>query len=185
MSGHAPANQPRLSLPCSERVKPEQDWASGETLIGGRYVEPPARKGSKIAEPPCTDPYARWCGRGRRVQSPPLCRFTRGRVNKESREGRPNLLPLTCSYPVIQNTELAKFERSSVRTERRACRHRRPGSEALAFRLSVSSHVFSSWLTAIFGKGYKENADGGQILRKRNTGVDDPARCLSRRRAVS
>ena len=45
MSGHAPANQLRLSLPDSERVKPERDRESGETLIGGRYVEPPARKG--------------------------------------------------------------------------------------------------------------------------------------------
>jgi hypothetical protein len=45
MSGHAPANQLRLSLPGSERVKPERDRASGEALIGGTYVEPPARKG--------------------------------------------------------------------------------------------------------------------------------------------
>jgi hypothetical protein len=27
-------------------------------------------------EPPCTDPYAGWCGRGRRV-TPPLCRSNR------------------------------------------------------------------------------------------------------------
>jgi len=45
MSGHAPANQPRLSLPGSERVKPERDQGSGETLIGGRCVEPPVHKG--------------------------------------------------------------------------------------------------------------------------------------------
>src|SRR5712692_977995 len=36
----------------------------------------PAR--ASIAEPPCTDPYARWCGRGRRVQPPPLCRSIKG-----------------------------------------------------------------------------------------------------------
>jgi len=45
MSGHAPANQPRLSLPGSERVKPERIRVSGETLIGGTCVEPPARTG--------------------------------------------------------------------------------------------------------------------------------------------
>src|SRR5215471_5327497 len=67
MSGHAPANQPRLSLRGSERVKPERNWVSGETFIGGRDF---AR--ASIAEPPCTDPYARWCGRGRRVTAAPI-----------------------------------------------------------------------------------------------------------------
>jgi hypothetical protein len=48
MSGHAPANQLRLSLPSSDRVKPERDRVSGETTSGGKGFEPPA----KIREPP-------------------------------------------------------------------------------------------------------------------------------------
>jgi hypothetical protein len=64
MSGHAPANQLRLSLPSSDRVKPERDRVSGETNIGRKSFETyePAR--AKITEPPYTDPYVRWCGRG-------------------------------------------------------------------------------------------------------------------------
>jgi len=45
MSGHAPANQLRLSLPSSDRVKPERDSVSGETNISGKCFEPPARQG--------------------------------------------------------------------------------------------------------------------------------------------
>jgi hypothetical protein len=45
MSGPAPANQLRLSLPGSDRVKPERDRVSGETNIGGKGFEPPARQG--------------------------------------------------------------------------------------------------------------------------------------------
>jgi hypothetical protein len=45
MSGHAPANQLRLSLPSSDRVKPERDRVSGETNSGGKGFEPPARQG--------------------------------------------------------------------------------------------------------------------------------------------
>jgi hypothetical protein len=45
MRGRAPANQLRLSLPGSDRVKPKRDRESGETNIGGKGFEPPARKG--------------------------------------------------------------------------------------------------------------------------------------------
>jgi hypothetical protein len=45
MSGQAPANQLRLSLPSSNWVKPERDRVSGETNSGGKGFEAPARGG--------------------------------------------------------------------------------------------------------------------------------------------
>ena len=71
MDGHAPANQLRLSLPGADRVKPERNLAA---------AKPPSAKGdpnprpsrAQVTEPPYTDPYVRWCGRGGAVRLPPI-----------------------------------------------------------------------------------------------------------------
>jgi hypothetical protein len=60
MSGPAPANPLRLSLPSSDRVKPETDRVSVKPTSAERVSNlQPAR--AKITEPPSTDPYVRWC----------------------------------------------------------------------------------------------------------------------------
>jgi hypothetical protein len=48
MSGHAPANQLRLSLPRSDRVKPERDRVSGETNIGRKSFETSSPPGPRL-----------------------------------------------------------------------------------------------------------------------------------------
>jgi hypothetical protein len=71
MSGQAPAYPLRLSLLGSDRVKSERDLVSGETLFDGRGIEPPAARAG-LTEPPYTDPYVRWCGRGEAAKPPPI-----------------------------------------------------------------------------------------------------------------
>jgi len=39
---------------------------------------PAAPQADQSAEPPCTDPYARWCGRGGAVTRPPIPIARRG-----------------------------------------------------------------------------------------------------------
>jgi hypothetical protein len=48
MSGPAPANQLRLSLPSSDRVKPERDRVSGETNIGRKSFETSSPPGPRL-----------------------------------------------------------------------------------------------------------------------------------------
>jgi hypothetical protein len=44
--------------------------------LGPALVGPPSKGATHLnhnrLEPPCTDPYARWCGRGRRVTAAPM-----------------------------------------------------------------------------------------------------------------
>src|SRR5208283_1992431 len=72
MDGHAPANQLRLSLPGADRVKPERNLEAAKPPSAkcDPNLRPPSW--AQVTEPPYTDPYVRWCGRGGAVRLPPI-----------------------------------------------------------------------------------------------------------------
>ncbi len=62
MGGHAPVNQPWLSFPEVDRVKPDRNPEAAKPPSAKRVVKlRPYR--AQITEPPYTDPYVRWCDR--------------------------------------------------------------------------------------------------------------------------
>jgi hypothetical protein len=67
----------RTSPSCHAVRKPPRNASSegGRTYLGrspSRLGDRTERTVSQSAEPPCTDPYARWCGRGGAVRLPPI-----------------------------------------------------------------------------------------------------------------
>ena len=80
-------------------------------------------------EPPCTDPYARWCGRGRRVTAAPMP------IKRRSRKCRPSRnksRPASPGPGIVSGCRMIRPERNfdgtANRRPRRRNRHRRSGS---------------------------------------------------------
>src|ERR1044072_1597959 len=53
-------------------VKPQGSTAKSRIDLGDSVAESAAQRWAQLAEPPCAEPHARWCGRGRAVRLPPI-----------------------------------------------------------------------------------------------------------------
>ena len=66
-------NQQELALEPKDRGEaPARGDEETEPFMAKSATENPAFSRLNSIEPPCTDPYARWCGRGGAVRLPPI-----------------------------------------------------------------------------------------------------------------
>ena len=72
MSGSRQKTRRKLTREPIERGEaPTAGIPGAEPIMAVTAPESPAAKLNPI-EPPCTDPYARWCGRGGAARRPPI-----------------------------------------------------------------------------------------------------------------
>jgi hypothetical protein len=68
---------------------------------------------TQSAEPPCTVPYARWCGRGGAARLPPIPIYTNGVesdfIDMQERRTRPNGVAWPIQHSLLAFESLREF----------------------------------------------------------------------------
>ena len=97
-------NQQELALEPKDRGEaPARGDEETEPFMAKSATENPAFSRLNSIEPPCTDPYARWCGRGGAERLPPIPIFGTKRTCKAIRwmsaiEEETDITPTPCYF---------------------------------------------------------------------------------------